>query len=132
MAREHRARRWTNVRVFADPEGSGAYACRVKEESPDVFAAKRHRRHIVVGALVGAVALVPAQAASASSLSPQAKKAVRAELRKTVKRNPGVIRQRSFLRKAALVNFKLPSSIALRADCRASCTSFKLMSMARA
>ena len=40
-----------------------------------------------------------------------------AELRKTVKKNPGAVKRRSFLRKAGLVDFKLPVTIRLRNVC---------------
>jgi hypothetical protein len=42
---------------------------------------------------------------------------VRAELRKQVKKNPGAVKRKSFLRRAALVNFKLPVTIRLRTTC---------------
>ena len=58
-----------------------------------------------------------AEAFAAHSISPKAKKAIRAELRKTIKKDPGAIRHRSFLRKAALVNFNLPVTIRLRNPC---------------
>jgi len=61
--------------------------------------------------------MVPAQAIASGSLSLKSKQAIRADLRKIVKRNPGAIRHRSFLRKAALVNFKLPVTIRLRNPC---------------
>ena len=79
--------------------------------------ASRRWRHVLVGAVVACVAIVPAQAFAAHSISPKAKKAIRAELRKTIKKNPGAIRHRSFLRKAALVNFNLPVTIRLRNPC---------------
>jgi hypothetical protein len=58
-----------------------------------------------------------AGSAGAKNLSKSQKAKVRAELRKQVKKNPGVIRRRVFLRKAALVNFKLPVTIRLRNVC---------------
>jgi hypothetical protein len=39
---------------------------------------------------------------------------VRAELRRAIKQHPALIRKRSFVRRAALVNFKLPVTIRLR------------------
>ena len=80
-------------------------------------AASRRWRHVLVGAVVAGLTIVPAQAFAAQSISPKTKKAIRAELRRTVKKNPGAIRRRSFLRKAALVNFKLPVTIRLRNPC---------------
>jgi len=79
--------------------------------------ASRRWRHVLVGVVIAALAIVPAQAFAAHSISPKAKKAIRAELRRTIKKSPGAIRHRSFLRKAALVNFKLPVTIRLRTPC---------------
>ena len=92
---------------------------RVKEESPDVSASKRSWRRVLVGAVVASFVVAPASASAAKAhkLSPAAKKSIRAQLRKTVKKNPGVVRRKSFLRKAALVNFKLPVTIRLRNPC---------------
>ena len=79
------------------------------------------RRHVLqVVALVTAVALVFgafAGSAGAKKLSKAQKAKIRAELRKQVKKNPGAVKRRSFLRKAALVNFKLPVTIRLRNPC---------------
>jgi hypothetical protein len=48
----------------------------------------------------------------------KAKKAqIRAELRKKVHKNPGIVKRKSFLKRAALVNFKLPVTIRLRNPC---------------
>jgi hypothetical protein len=58
-----------------------------------------------------AVSAAPAQAAH---LSHHRAAHVRAQLRKQVKRNPHVLRSRSFLKKASLVNFKLPVTLRLR------------------
>ena len=80
-------------------------------------AASRRWRLVLVGAVVAGLFVVPAQAFASGSISPKAKKAIRAQLRKTVKKNPGVLRHRSFLKKAALVNFKLPVTIRLRNPC---------------
>ncbi len=82
------------------------------------------RRHILQAvALVTAAALVFgafAGSAGAKKISKSQKAKVRAELRKQIKKNPGVIKRRVFLRKAALVNFKLPVTIRLRNVCDAS------------
>ena len=79
------------------------------------------RRHVLqVVALVTAVALVFgafAGSAGAKKVSKSQKAKIRAELRKQVKKNPGVVKRRAFLRKAALVNFKLPVTIRLRTPC---------------
>ncbi len=82
------------------------------------------RRHVLqVVALVTAVALVFgafAGSASAKKLTKGQKAKVRAELRKQVKKNPGAVKRKSFLRRAALVNFKLPVTIRLRNACENS------------
>ena len=79
------------------------------------------RRHVLqVVALVTAVALVFgafAGSAGAKKVTKAQKAKIRAELRKQVKRNPGVVKRHSFLKKAALVNFKLPVTIRLRNTC---------------
>ena len=79
------------------------------------------RRHVLqVVALVTAVALVFgafAGSASAKKMTKGQKAKVRAELRKQVKKNPGAVKRKSFLRRAALVNFKLPVTIRLRNAC---------------
>jgi hypothetical protein len=79
------------------------------------------RRHVLqVVALVTAVALVFgafAGSASAKKMTKGQKAKVRAELRKQVKKNPGAVKRKSFLKRAALVNFKLPVTIRLRNPC---------------
>lgn len=79
------------------------------------------RRHVLqVVALVTAVALVFgafAGSASAKKMTKGQKAKVRAELRKQVKKNPGAVKRKSFLKRAALVNFKLPVTIRLRNTC---------------
>jgi hypothetical protein len=52
-------------------------------------------------------------------MSKAQKAKVAKQLRKQIKKNPRVIRSKSFLRKAALVNFKLPVTIRLRGECPA-------------
>jgi hypothetical protein len=86
-----------------------------------VSAGTRRRRSIVIGVVLAAFCAAPAtvaaKASSAKAPSAKAKKAIRAELRKAVKKNPAVVRRKSFLRRAALVNFKLPVTIRLRNPC---------------
>ena len=80
------------------------------------------RRVLRVVALATAVAMVFgafAGAASAKKISKAQKAAISKQLRKQIKKNPRVIRSKSFLRKAALVNFKLPVTIRLRGECPA-------------
>jgi hypothetical protein len=52
--------------------------------------------------------------ASAKKMSAKQRAAVRAQLKKQVKKNPKVINRKSFVKRASLVNFKLPVTIALR------------------
>jgi hypothetical protein len=52
--------------------------------------------------------------ASAKKLSAKQRAAVRTQLRKQIKKNPAVINRKSFVKRASLVNFKLPVTIALR------------------
>jgi hypothetical protein len=61
---------------------------------------------LAVGALAGP--------ASAKKMSAKQRAAVRAQLKKQVKKNPKVINRKSFVKRASLVNFKLPVTIALR------------------
>ena len=57
--------------------------------------------------------------ASAKKISKAQKAKISKQLRKQIKKNPRAIRSKSFLRKAALVNFKLPVTIRLRGECPA-------------
>lgn len=61
---------------------------------------------LAVGALAGP--------ASAKKMSAKQRAAVRAQLKKQVKKNPKVINRKSFIKRASLVNFKLPVTISLR------------------
>jgi hypothetical protein len=47
-------------------------------------------------------------------MSAKQKAHIRAKLKKAVKKNPAVIKKRSFLKQASLVNFKLPVTVRLR------------------
>ena len=79
------------------------------------------KRHVLqVVAIVTAVALVfGAFAGSASAKKPTKKQKaeIRKQLRKQVRKNPGAVKRKSFLKRAALVNFKLPVTIRLRNTC---------------
>ena len=80
------------------------------------------RRVLRVVAIATAVAMVFgafAGGASAKKISKAQKAKISKQLRKQIKKNPRVIRSKSFLRKAALVNFKLPVTIRLRGECPA-------------
>src|SRR3954454_2668570 len=52
--------------------------------------------------------------ASAKKMSAKQRVAVRAQLRKQIKKNPAVINRKSFVKRASLVNFKLPVTLRLR------------------
>jgi hypothetical protein len=52
--------------------------------------------------------------ASAKKLSAKQRAAVRTQLRKQIKKNPAVVNRKSFVKRASLVNFKLPVTIRLR------------------
>ena len=58
--------------------------------------------------------------ASAKKMSAKQRAAVRAQLKKEVKKNPKVVSRKSFVKRASLVNFKLPVTIALRGGSSAS------------
>ena len=80
------------------------------------------RRVLRVVALATAVAMVFgafAGTAGAKKISKKQKASITKQLRKQIKKNPRAIRSKSFLRKAALVNFKLPVTIRLRGECPA-------------
>src|SRR4051812_12762267 len=68
---------------------------------------------VVVAALSVGLLAGPASAKT-TKMSAKQKAAVRAQLRKAVKKNPSVIRRKSFLKKASLVNFTLPITVKLR------------------
>lgn len=57
---------------------------------------------------------VMAGPASAKKLSAKQRAAVRAQLRKEIKKNPKAINKKSFVKRASLVNFTLPITIKLR------------------
>ncbi len=68
---------------------------------------------MVAVALVAPVAAAPA----AKRVSAEKKAVIGKQLRKQLKHNPSALRRRSFLRRAALVNFELPVTIRLRNTC---------------
>jgi hypothetical protein len=67
---------------------------------------------LAVGALAGP--------ASAKKLSAKQRAAVRTQLKKEVKKNPKAINRKSFIKRASLVNFKLPVTLALRGSTAAT------------
>jgi hypothetical protein len=67
--------------------------------------------------------------AKSSKMSAKQKAAVRAQLRKQIKKNPKAISRKSFIKKAALVNFKLPVTLRLRgSNTPGSCNGFSTSS----
>jgi lysophospholipase L1-like esterase len=85
----------------------------------------RFGRRCVVGlvAMLCLGVLGPVSGASAQSkrpLSAKARKAERAKLLRAVKRNPKLINRKSFVKRAALVNFKLPITVRLRGSSTAA------------
>jgi hypothetical protein len=66
-----------------------------------------------------------AKSSAKHKMSAKQKAQVRAQLRKQIKKNPKAISRKSFLKKAALVNFKLPVTLRLRgANTQAGCNGF--------
>lgn len=66
---------------------------------------------------------VMAGPASAKKLSAKQRAAVRAQLRKEIKKNPKVINRKSFVKRASLVDFVLPVTIKLRGATAASASN---------
>jgi hypothetical protein len=73
----------------------------------------RHGSVLMLIALM-AITAFSAAPASAKGMSGKQRAHARAKLLKQIKRHPRLIRNKSFVRRAALVNFKLPVSIRLR------------------
>jgi hypothetical protein len=67
---------------------------------------------LAVAALAVGVLAGPA---SAKKLSAKQRAAVRTQLKKQIKKNPAIVNRKSFVKRASLVNFKLPITIRLRA-----------------
>jgi lysophospholipase L1-like esterase len=64
--------------------------------------------------LVGPVAGASASVHKKTHMSAKAKRVARARLLRAIKKNPRLVSNRSFVKKASLVNFKLPVTIRLR------------------
>lgn len=76
---------------------------------------RRKVSHFLALVVVAALAVgLMAGPASAKTMSAKKKAAISRQLRKAVKHNPRVIQRRWFLKKASLVNFKLPVTVRLR------------------
>jgi hypothetical protein len=71
-------------------------------------------RYLGLLAIAALAVGVLAGPASAKKMSAKQRAAVRAQLKKQVKKNPAVINRKSFVKRASLVNFKLPITIKLR------------------
>jgi hypothetical protein len=71
---------------------------------------------VVIAALAVGAMTAPAMAKSTvkHKMTAKQKSHIRAQLRKQIKHNPKAIMRKSFLKKAALVNFKLPVTLRLR------------------
>src|SRR4051794_3841954 len=82
---------------------------------------RRLGRWSVVGLLVVLCASIagPVSVSSASAQRPltaKARKAERAKLLRAVRKNPKLVNRRSFVKRASLVNFRLPITVRLRAS----------------
>jgi hypothetical protein len=75
---------------------------------------RRKVSHFLALVVVAALAVGLMAGPASAKMSAKHKAQVRQQLRKAVKKNPKVITKRSFLKKAALVNFKLPVTVRLR------------------
>ncbi|MDX6728424.1 MAG: hypothetical protein QOK49_3229, partial [Baekduia sp.] len=71
-------------------------------------------RYLGLLAVAALTAGVFAGPASAKKLSAKQRAAVRAQLKKEIKKNPKAINRTSFIKRASLVNFVLPVTVALR------------------
>src|SRR4051794_3014371 len=92
----------------------GAGRRRVEEKGP---VGRHHRAALFVASVVLIAALGAGGASAATTphrLSPHRRAAVRASLLRAVKRHPGIVGTRAFVRRASLVNFKLPITVRLR------------------
>ena len=82
---------------------------------------------IVVSGTLAVPAVVPAAAKHAGRsrhhVSHRQAVRIRKALLREVRRNPGIVKRRSFLRRAALVNFVLPVTIRLRSPCDSAPTA---------
>src|SRR3954451_19608135 len=70
--------------------------------------------HLLALVVIAALSVGLMAGPASAKVSAKQKAQIRAKLRKQVKKNPAVIKRKSFLKKAALVNFRLPVTIKLR------------------
>lgn len=75
---------------------------------------RRKVSHFLALVVVAALAIGLMAGPASAKVSAKQKVAIRAQLRKAVKKNPGVIGKKWFMKKASLVNFTLPVTIRLR------------------
>src|SRR6476659_9546345 len=72
--------------------------------------------HLLALVVIAALAVGLMAGPASAKMSAKQKAHVRAQLRKAVKKNPRVVTRKSFLKKAALVDFTLPVTIKLRSS----------------
>ena len=75
---------------------------------------RRKLSHFLALVVVAALGVGLLASPASAKMSAKQKAHMRAKLKKAVKKNPAVIRKRSFLKQASLVNFKLPVTVRLR------------------
>jgi hypothetical protein len=75
---------------------------------------RRKVSHFLALVVVAALGIGLVAAPASAKVSAKQKAQIRAKLKKQVKKNPGVVKKRSFLKQASLVNFKLPVTVRLR------------------
>ena len=75
---------------------------------------RRKVSHLLALVVIAALAFGIVASPASAKMSAKQKAQVRAKLKKQVKKNPAVIKRKSFIRKAALVNFRLPITVRLR------------------
>ena len=81
---------------------------------------RRKVSHFLALVVVAALAVGLMAGPASAKVSAKQKRAISHQLRKAVKKNPRVVSKRWFLKKASLVNFKLPVTIRLRDSSSAS------------
>ena len=75
---------------------------------------RRKVSHFLALVVVAALGVGLLASPASAKMSAKQKAHIRAKLKKAVKKNPAVIKKRSFLKQASLVNFKLPVTVRLR------------------
>ena len=75
---------------------------------------RRKVSHLLALVVVMALSVGVLASPAAAKMSAKQKAQVRAKLKKQVKKNPKVVQKKAFLKKAAMVNFRLPITVRLR------------------